>query len=269
MLSDEHPDVIRLGRGVHISQDSKDQGKKGIVVGDVREAVRLAGQHAYEGGARVIIIDEADSMNAQAQNCLLKTLEEPIEDTVFLLLTEAPSLLLPTIVSRCRPVRLHAWSDSDLTRVLEEAQVPPERRGTILRGCGGSVGAALKMAGDEGWWQRREACLKDIFGMRSRSQVAVISDRWREKKDQGDLLLDDIEELLHELLLVRTGLLPKTAASMFPEAWQHMAQSAEPACFARLLDAVHEARKLKMSQVTWPAVLDRLLLRLMEERSRW
>lgn len=57
--SGNHPDLIQIGNGRHISADSKDTGKNGITVGDIREAVRIAGTHTYEGGCRVFIIRNA------------------------------------------------------------------------------------------------------------------------------------------------------------------------------------------------------------------
>lgn len=74
MRSGNHPDLIRFGGGRHISQESKDSGKSTITVGDIREAVQVAGTHTYEGGSRVFIIEQAEDMTPQAQNCLLKTL---------------------------------------------------------------------------------------------------------------------------------------------------------------------------------------------------
>ena len=269
VLSGNHPDLVRMGRGVHISQDSKDQTKKGIVIGDVREAVRLVGTHTYEGGRRVIIIDEAETMTAQAQNCLLKTLEEPTEGTVFLLLTDSPSLLLPTIISRCRQLSLHAWPEAKLLAILREEHVPAERQQEILRSCGGSIGAALRLASDEAYWQRRADVMRDFFALERRSDIARVTESWRTRKDELDALLDDIENLLHTLLLVRWGQLPDSVLTSYPAPWQRMAKGADAAAFVRLLDAVHEARKYRLSQVTGQAVLDRLLLRLMEEKTRW
>ncbi len=67
--------------------------------------IELAFLHPTEAGRRVFIIHEADRMRAPAQNHLLKTLEEPLGNSLFILLTEHPQLLLPTIRSRCQRVR--------------------------------------------------------------------------------------------------------------------------------------------------------------------
>lgn len=263
-----HPDVVTLRPGQPIAPHV-DKGKQVIPVDDIREVVRITGTHTYEGGCRVVRIEQADKMNQQAQNCLLKTLEEPTEGTVFLLETDSPSLLLPTIISRCRHIKLHGWDDDTIRRVMQSRQVPQDRMAEALRVSGGSIGRALAVADDESYWQRRSDVMHDFFATESRTEIFRISAAWKDRKEQAAALLDDVEDMLHTLLMVRLGRLPQTMAADYPEQWQHMAQKADNAVFARLFDAVTEARKMRMNQVTVQAVLERLLLCLMEEKTRW
>lgn len=105
-----HPDVMTVKPGVPLSPEVK-AGLVGIPVDEIRYVISMVGQHTFVGGRRVVIIERAEKMNQPAQNALLKTLEEPLAGTIFLLLTESPELLLPTIVSRCRALKLHPWPD--------------------------------------------------------------------------------------------------------------------------------------------------------------
>src|SRR5262245_16504485 len=86
-----HPDVLVVEPG--------DNGN--IKIEQVRDVVDRAGYRPFEGRRRVVIIDEADALMPQAQNALLKTLEEPPSSSVFLLITSRPDALLPTVLSRC------------------------------------------------------------------------------------------------------------------------------------------------------------------------
>lgn len=88
-----------------------EKGKQIIGVGVMREMLDTVAVKSFEDGAKVILIPQAERMNAAAQNCLLKTLEEPPERTVFFLITDQPAALLPTIVSRCRVVRFHPLTE--------------------------------------------------------------------------------------------------------------------------------------------------------------
>ena len=96
----------KIARGVHpdVTVISRLEGKKDIQVDQIREAVFSASLLPNEAERRVILINRADEMNANAQNALLKLLEEPPRHIVMLLITEAPGELLPTVRSRCRVV---------------------------------------------------------------------------------------------------------------------------------------------------------------------
>ena len=77
-------------------------GSNTIKIDQVRRLVEFAGRTAHFGGARVALIAPAEALNRSAQNALLKTLEEPGEGLVLILVSDQPSLLLPTIRSRCQ-----------------------------------------------------------------------------------------------------------------------------------------------------------------------
>jgi hypothetical protein len=78
--------------------------RKMISVEQIREIVSAATMRPYEGRNKVFIIDPANALSVGGSNSLLKTLEEPVSDTTFILLTRSPDLLLPTIRSRCQPI---------------------------------------------------------------------------------------------------------------------------------------------------------------------
>jgi len=243
--------------------------EKSIQVETIREVIRKAGEHTYAGGRRIIRIEQAEKMTPAAQNCLLKTLEEPVEGTVFLLITDAPELLLPTIISRCRALKLHPWPDSVVLDVLLSHGVSELRAQEALHVSGGSIGRALKVAADEGYWQRRDEVLRDFFGLEGRSEILRVSGQWKDKRDQSDELLSDVEDIIRTMMLVRLGQRDRSVVSGYPAPWQRMAADGDVAAFVQLLDAVREARQLRGNQVTWQAVVEKLLLRLMEERNRW
>lgn len=265
---DQHPDVITVQPGKPVSTQV-DSGRKTIPVEDIRAVIGITGRHTFEGGRRIVIIQRAEKMTPGAQNALLKTLEEPTGETVFLLVTDAPELLLPTIVSRCRALKLHPWPDEVILRVLQQRGVSPDRAKEALHVSGGSIGNALAVAADESFWQRRSDVMRDFFALSGRSEILRISTVWKDRKDDADSLLNDVEDMLRLLLLVRLGQRDASTVSGFPQPWQRMAKEGSLEAFVRLQDAVTEARRLRGNQVTWQAVVERLLLRLMEEYSKW
>jgi DNA polymerase III delta prime subunit len=90
-----HPDVHFIEVGSE---------RKLISVEQIRDLVSAATLRPYEGRNKVFIIDPADALSAGGSNSLLKTLEEPVRDTTFILLTRSPDLLLPTIRSRSQAI---------------------------------------------------------------------------------------------------------------------------------------------------------------------
>lgn len=263
-----HPDVIIERPGEPLCPDVE-AGRKMIPVDEIRYIISLVGQHTFVGGNRVVIIEQADRMNPNAANALLKSLEEPLAGTVYLLLTDAPEQLLPTIVSRCRPIKLHPWTDAYVRQTLVRRGVEKTAAGRIAAVSGGSIGKAIEIAGDERYWQLREDVMADFFALASRGEILRVSSAWKDRKGEADALLNTVEELIRALLLVRLEQQDGQTIAEYPEAWRKMAASAELKAFIDLMDAVGDARRTHSSNVTWQVVLERLLLRMMEEKSKW
>src|SRR5262249_50667507 len=109
----------RIERGVHADVLLIEPGDSGsIKIDQVRDAIDRAAYRPFEGRRRLVIVEGADALVGEAQNALLKTLEEPPPSSVFVLLTSRPDLLLPTLLSRGHRLRFGALAESDVARVL-------------------------------------------------------------------------------------------------------------------------------------------------------
>ena len=140
-----HPDYAELRR---LERDSGDLARN-ISVDQVRGLSRLLSTAPSISLRRVILIDAADDMERGAANALLKNLEEPPRDTIFLLVSHAPSRLLPTIRSRCRMLRLAPLSETNMTAALHLAspELSEAERSELVRVGDGSPGRALALSG--------------------------------------------------------------------------------------------------------------------------
>ncbi|MBQ9376854.1 MAG: DNA polymerase III subunit delta' [Schwartzia sp.] len=105
----------------------------------------------------VAVIDDAETMNTAAANALLKTLEEPAGDAVFILVTGAKQALLPTIVSRCMTMAFGTLPDEALSRVLERNGVPGREAAALLPIADGSAGRALRLYAEDALALREDA----------------------------------------------------------------------------------------------------------------
>ncbi len=121
-----------------------------ITVDEVRRLGSFLHLSAADGGRRAVIVDPADEMNPQAANALLKMLEEPPGGVTFLLVSHAPSRLLPTIRSRCRELRLATLSPADLSAAIAAAGVEAADGAALAVLAGGSVGEAIRLANLDG-----------------------------------------------------------------------------------------------------------------------
>jgi DNA polymerase-3 subunit delta' len=122
-----------------------------IKIKPLRERLlEVVGYRPFEARRRVFIIDPADEMTLEAQDALLKTLEEPPSSATLMLVTAYPDTLRPTIQSRCRRLRFGPLADADVARVLtERCKVAPARARLMAAAAAGSVSRALaEEAGD-------------------------------------------------------------------------------------------------------------------------
>ncbi|MEA2498725.1 MAG: polymerase subunit delta [Actinomycetota bacterium] len=132
-----------------------------IPVDLIREVViPEAARSPFEGRFKVFIIEEAERMNPQAQNALLKTLEEPQPDTVFILLSGNEDEVLETIRSRCRIVRLEPVAEARIVEMLEEDGVSEESALLAARLADGDFDRARNLGEDEVVLRRRNFWIK-------------------------------------------------------------------------------------------------------------
>ena len=76
-----------------------------VDIDQVRDAQKFLSYKSYNGGFKIVVIDNAERMNVEAQSCFLKTLEEPKGKTLLILISSKPDMLLPTIISRCQTIK--------------------------------------------------------------------------------------------------------------------------------------------------------------------
>jgi DNA polymerase-3 subunit delta' len=152
VLRRAHPDVYTIApEGAQILVDQ---------VRAVRENAYLS---PYEGRVKVFVFEDAHRLNPAASNALLKVLEEPPGDVVFILVTESPEDLLPTVVSRCRRVDFFPLGPAEIERVLVEQHGTEPSLAAWAARTGGDLSTALRFVKDPHAPERRRAHL-DIPG---------------------------------------------------------------------------------------------------------
>ncbi len=148
-LPADDPIFRRVASGGHADlRTVEPAGARGeIRVDAVRDAIRFLKLTPGESAWRVLIVDGADSMNPNAQNAALKVLEEPPRNVLILLIAHRPSLLLPTVRSRCRLLRMAPLDRPAFNEVLSDIgpELDAEACARLFAVSGGSPGAALEL----------------------------------------------------------------------------------------------------------------------------
>lgn len=182
-LNGNHPDIIHV---VHEKPNV-------ISVDNIRQQIN--GDIAikpYSSERKIYIVDEAEKMNTQAQNALLKTLEEPPEYAVILLLTTRMEAMLSTILSRCVALNIKTVPDDMIKRhLMEKVQVPDYRAGICASFARGNVGRAVQLALNEEFDQMKSAALgtmRKISELEINQMAAEAKKITEEKFDANDYL---------------------------------------------------------------------------------
>lgn len=179
-----------------------------ISIDDIRELHQGLSLHPYEGGRKAVVMVQADRMTEEASNAFLKMLEEPSPTTIFVLVSDRPNALLPTIVSRCQKVRFDLLPAGAIEAHLMEARRLPEIEARLMADlAGGSLGRALEML-DQGFWQERDlawelmesAVAGDYFAMLNAVGQAVA------ERGKPERILNLMGELAQDLHHLRYGL---------------------------------------------------------------
>ena len=179
-------------------------------IGPMREIEQEANFRPYEGRARIFIIDDADRLNPQSSNALLKTLEEPARTSHLILITARPATLLPTIRSRCQMIRFSPLADDEIeSYLLSGKEVSKADARLLSRIARGSIGRAL--ATDlESFRAQRDSMLHVVHALtlnKDRTRLLRTSEEMNDpkRKDEYEARLDVLATLIHDVWTLTLG----------------------------------------------------------------
>ena len=256
--SGSHPDVRYLVRS-----------KASIGVDDIREQInRDVVIRPYSSRYKVYVIDEAEKLTEEAQNALLKTIEEPPSYAVIMLLTNNVEKMYSTIRSRCVTLNLRSVDQELITRFLmEKQQVPDYRARTCSAYSQGNVGRAMQMASSERFSQMLEFVQRLVRGARDMKEFEIVQTAREMETFQEDIgdLLDLITLWYRDILAMKTT--GDRELLVFGEEYRFIRQKADTVSAAgigRVLEAVETARQRIRSNVNFHAAAEMLLLVIKE-----
>ncbi|MCI5878723.1 MAG: DNA polymerase III subunit delta [Lachnospiraceae bacterium] len=258
-LGKNQPDIIYL----------QHEKPNTISVDDIRSQINNdIGVKPYSSPYKVYIVDEAEKMNVQAQNALLKTIEEPPAYAVILLLTNNAEIFLPTILSRCVRLSLKAVPDEKIKAYLmKNYEVPDYKADVCVAFAQGNVGKAIELAESEDFNEIKNSALQlikrldDIELYEMTEAVKQISNYKLKINDYFDLIM----------IWYRDVLLYKATADVnkliFKEEVYEIKKEASRSSYGgieNILEALEKAKIRLNANVNFDLVIELLLLTIKE-----
>lgn len=257
--SGNHPDIIRV---THEKPNS-------ISVDDIRTQVNnTVDIKPYQGPYKVYIIPQADMMTPQAQNAILKTIEEPPSYAVFLLLTENAETLLPTINSRCVMLKLRNIKDTLIKKYLmENLEIPDYKADMCTAFAQGNMGRAIMLANSDHFNEIREEAvqlLKHISEMELNEIVAAVKNISVYKLEITDYL-DIIMIWYRDVLLYKAT--KEIDKVVFKDQLQSIKEQASKSSYEGIeliLESLEKAKARLKANVNFDLVMELLFLTIKE-----
>ena len=255
VLGGNHPDLIYV---THEKPAS-------IGVDDIREQINDTIMiRPYSSYYKIYIVDEAEKMTVQAQNALLKTIEEPPSYAVILLITTNQEAFLPTILSRCIQLKLKPLKDFTVKSYLTEHLHVPDKEAEVCAAFArGNLGKAIHLSSSDEFkelYQKVMSVIKSVGDM----DITMLLDCIREIKDQK-FEMNDMLDLMQ--LWFRDVLMFKVTKDMnlliFRDEYKainEMGQKYDYAGLEEILNAVDLARTRLEANVNMELAMELLLL---------
>ena len=258
-LSGNHPDIIFI---THEKPNT-------ISVDDIRSQIN--GDVAikpYSSPRKIYIMNEGEKMTVQAQNALLKTLEEPPEYAVILILTTNANSLLPTILSRCVVLNMKPVRDEQIKRFLMESMEVPSYKADICTAFArGNVGKARMLAKSEEFDTVKDEAithLKYIGEMEINEIVAAIKKINEYKFDVNDYL-DILSIWYRDVLMFKAT--HDANNLIFREEIQYIRKVADKSTYEgieEIIDALEKSKQRLTANVNFDLTMELLLLTIKE-----
>ena len=256
-LSGNHPDV-------HVIRPDE---KGSIPVQTIREElVQDIEILPYYNGRKIYIVEDAQNLSQQAQNVLLKTIEEPPEYAVILLLTTSVQSFLPTVISRCVQIRLLPLPEALVASILHDQYGIEEQTAVECAAfSGGSVGKALQAASSEEYGQLRARWLDKLQRLSGLGPVDVM--QWSKDLEGDQAHMEDVLRILEvwfrDLVLVcETGDTSLCMCRGQAEALRKSAAKYDKKELYRKIEILEDARSKRAHNVNFGLWADWLLSQL-------
>lgn len=248
--------------------------KKSIGVGEIREQViDTVSVTPYRAKYKVYIIDDADILTIQAQNALLKVLEEPPKYAVFLLCTTVQNSLLPTIISRCNLLEVNGIDndiiEQELNRIIKKDNLNVEKSyfKYILKVSDNSLGYAKELVRDTAYLALRNKILAVVNNIGSYTVIQTVNfaDELAKEKADNDVIYDVLISYYRDLIVYKTTKKVKNCYNIDYETSIYLESDTELSKLYEKIDSINYFRHCYKNNANKTLNLEVLFLKLREK----
>lgn len=252
MEKGNHPDLFWMTLEIN---PKTDKYYTVIRVEQVRELGEFAAKSSQMGGWRIVVIAPADLLNVNAANALLKTLEEPGDRTLIMLLTSQPQSLLPTIRSRCQQLVLEIPGQAEALEWLK-LEIRDEAKARLLLSLANGAPLAAQAMQSAQWFAERKPLLRDLKALLDKQQTALAVAKSWQGLGAKELLLA-LDSLVADIVVVASGATIIKHQDL-ASAIQSIAEMVSPAGVLRFRQGLAEKQRLLAGNIAGSALLDAL-----------
>jgi DNA polymerase-3 subunit delta' len=262
----KHADVQIIGLA-SIDDANGARSRTEISIDQIRQLQHSANLPPFEGRCKVFIIDRAELLSTEAANCFLKTLEEPVGQVVFVLLTTSSSLLPETVVSRCQRLELLPVAASEAeTALVTRWGVEPQKARLLARlshGCfGWALSAALGANLLTQYYGRRDRLLDIINSNREErfNYAAQLAIQFSQERDSVQEILALWLDFWRDLLLIKVAFSQAITNIDLEDTLTRWAGSFSPAEVRAFISSIQAAKEQLRQNANPRLVLEVLML---------
>lgn len=238
------------------------KNSKSILVDDIRDLIENIYLSPVESDKKIFVLKNFSNATIQAQNKLLKILEEPPKNAYIILGVSNASKVLPTVLSRCKKMRLQPLSPDTLKSILNDAD--GDKIENVVHIAQGNLSKAISYAKDGNFQNVFASCMDTLKNMKNSTQLIAYSTKLSANKDDFPVVLNIFESIFRDILMLRLGKVELLQNKNLTKDIAELAQNFDSDCVDKIVRKLCETKKQMEFNCNQTVLMDELLLYILE-----
>jgi DNA polymerase-3 subunit delta' len=242
---------------------------KNILVQDIKEIIQTAHVKPLEFEKKIYILNNFSFATISAQNKLLKILEEPPKNVVFILTASSEKAVLPTIASRAKKVNLVKSTYDEIKNILKQVTTDNKKVQIATENSAGNLGKAIDLVKNDKYFEIYEFVLDAVLNMKASNQLLNYTSSIEKDKKHAETYIDLLGTFFRDMLILKED----SEQLVFNKySLDKLKQASEGYSNKALIEAIkktNKAKKMLKFNANTTGVIDLLLLGILEDKHKW